>query len=100
MQHIELLEPINSFLRCGTPDKWVAEARKAENLPVLLLDHLMCELKAAQTAMWLIRKYAADKDGANSLLAWLEPYEKFVYRKEGDLDTLVKNLKFSTSFFC
>jgi len=97
VQHIELLEPIKSFLRCGTPDKWVAEARKAENLPVLLLDHLMCELKAAQTAMWLIRKYAADKDGANSLLAWLEPYEKFVYRKEGDLDTLVKNLKFSKS---
>ena len=97
MQHTELLEPIKSFLRCDTPDEWVAKAKKAENLPVLLSDHLICELKAAQTAMWLIRKYAVDKDSANNLLAWLEPYEKFVYRKEGDLDTLAKNLKFSKS---
>ncbi|EEN98327.1 tRNA-(ms[2]io[6]A)-hydroxylase [Vibrio cholerae 12129(1)] len=42
----QLLEPINHFLQCPTPDEWVEEARKPENLRVLLLDHLLCELKA------------------------------------------------------
>ena len=65
-------------------------------MPVLLLDHLMCELKAAQTAMWFIRKYAADKDGASSLLAWLEPMKSlFIEKKE--FGYIVKNLKFSKS---
>jgi len=93
----QLLEPVHGFLHCQTPDKWIEEAKKPENLPVILLDHLVCELKAAQTAMWLIRKYAVDKESGDNLLAWLEPYEKFVYRKEGDLETLAQNLKFSKS---
>ena len=93
----ELLEPVNAFLQCETPDEWIEEAKKPENLPVILLDHLICELKAAQTAMWLIRKYAVDKESGDNLLAWLEPYEKFVYRKEGNLGTLARNLKFNKS---
>jgi tRNA-(ms[2]io[6]A)-hydroxylase len=93
----ELLSPIMSFLRCETPQKWIDEAIKVENLPVLLTDHLICELKAAQTGMWLIRKYAVDKKSGEELLNWLQPYEKFIYRKEGDLETLKKNLKFSKS---
>lgn len=40
----ELLAPILSFLKCETPEAWVDEAKKPENLSVLLLDHLMCEL--------------------------------------------------------
>ena len=40
------------------------------------------ELKAAQTAMFLIRRYAVDKDKAAALLAWLKPYEDFVYRRD------------------
>jgi len=93
----ELLTPINSFLQCETPQAWIDEAIKDTNLPVLLTDHLICELKAAQTAMWLIRKYAVDKQSGAVLLEWLQPYEKFIYRKEGDLETLAQKLKFSKS---
>ncbi len=92
-----LLEPINKFLQCPTPQSWVEEAIKPENLAMLLRDHLVCELKAAQTAMWLIRKYAVDKTSGEALLNWLQPYEKFVYRKEGDLETLAQKLTFSRS---
>ncbi len=84
----QLLEPINHFLLCPTPDSWIAEARKPENLRILLLDHLLCELKAGQSAMFLIRKYAVDKDSEVSLLDWLKPYEDFAYRKIGDIGSL------------
>ncbi|WP_342807575.1 tRNA isopentenyl-2-thiomethyl-A-37 hydroxylase MiaE [Alteromonas sp. M12] len=80
----ELLSPINSFLRCETPKSWIDEAIKAENLPILLVDHANCELKAAQTAMLLLRRYAVDKESGDALLAWLKPFEDFVYRKVGD----------------
>jgi len=80
----ELLAPITAFLKCETPDEWVKEAIKPENLSVVLLDHLICELKAAQSAMFLIRKYAVDKESGVALLNWLQPFEKYIYRKEGD----------------
>lgn len=83
---ISLLEPIHQFLQCSTPDSWIDEAVKAENLPVLLIDHANCELKAAQTAMWLIRKYAATEQSSADLLEWLKPYEDYVYRKVGSGD--------------
>lgn len=78
----KLIEPINQFLQCPTPQSWIDEAIKPENLSELLIDHCNCELKAAQTAMLLIRKYAVDKDNAAELLAWLKPYEDFVYRRD------------------
>jgi tRNA-(ms[2]io[6]A)-hydroxylase len=78
----ELLTPINTFLNCQTPQSWIDEAIKPENLENLLIDHCNCELKAAQTAMFLIRKYAVDKENAAALLAWLKPYEDFVYRRD------------------
>lgn len=78
----QLLQPINNFLQCHTPQSWIDGAVKPENLPTLLIDHCNCELKAAQTAMLLIRKYAVDKDNAAELLAWLKPYEDFVYRRD------------------
>lgn len=87
----ELLEPINQFLHCATPDAWIQEAVKPERLPVILIDHLVCELKAAQSAMYLIRKYAVNKESGDALLAWLKPFEDFTYRKEGDWRTLVKH---------
>lgn len=90
MPYQQLLAPIYSFLHCQTPEKWVSEAKKPENLPVLLVDHLICELKAAQTAMWLVRKYAADKASSEVLLNWLQPYELFVYKKEGSLTQLAQ----------
>ncbi|ABG40136.1 tRNA-hydroxylase [Paraglaciecola sp. T6c] len=85
-----LLAPIKAFLKCDTPDEWVTAAVKKENLAVLLTDHLICELKAAQSAMFLIRRYAVDADSAKALLAWLKPYEDFAYRQIGDWQELEK----------
>ena len=64
MTYQSLLAPILSFLHCETPDAWIDAARRPENLQLLLTDHLVCELKAAQTGMWLIRRYVADKETA------------------------------------
>jgi tRNA-(ms[2]io[6]A)-hydroxylase len=90
--YTDLLAPIKSFLQCETPDTWVEEAVKPENFSMLLLDHLICELKASQSAMFLIRKYSLDKDGGDALLAWLKPFEQFIYKREGDwLDLPSKN---------
>ncbi len=50
----------------------------------------MCELKAAQSAMLLIRKYAVDKESGDALLAWLKPFEDFAYRKQGDWRDLAR----------
>ena len=87
-EFVNLLKPIHSFLNCKTPDSWIEKASKPESLEVLLIDHMICELKAAQTAMWLIRKYAVDKESGDALLAWLKPYEDFIYRREGNLSEL------------
>jgi len=84
MNYADLLAPIHQFLHCRTPQAWIDEARKAENLPLLLTDHMVCELKAAQTATWLIRKYVADKPSGEAILAWLQPYEAFVHREDHD----------------
>ena len=83
---MKLLNPITTFLQCPTPQSWVDEAIKPENLPTLLVDHANCELKAAQTAMLLLRRYAVDQQSSDALLAWLKPYEDFVYRKVGNGD--------------
>lgn len=80
----ELLAPIHQFLHCPTPQAWVDEALKPENRQILLQDHCTCELKAAQSAALLIRKYAIDKPSGQVLLSWLKPYEDYVYRKIGD----------------
>mgnify|MGYP001403503976 CR=1 FL=1 len=93
----ELLAPIHSFLQCETPDPWVEKAAEKENLAVVLTDHLICELKAAQSAMFLIRRYAVDKESGDTLLAWLKPFEDFAYRKEGDWQSLLKHNKLSKS---
>lgn len=86
MNHAALTEPLLQFLHCRTPQAWIDEAAKPENLPLLLTDHLTCELKAAQTAAWLIRKYVADTPGAETLMRWLTPYENFIYREHPDSD--------------
>ncbi|MEZ8142270.1 tRNA hydroxylase [Enterovibrio norvegicus FF-33] len=81
----KLLEPIRGFLHCETPQAWIDEAIKPENETILLRDHANCELKASQTAMWLIRKYAIDESSGALLLEWAKPYEDFVYlcKKDG-----------------
>jgi len=88
----QLLEPIHNFLLCKTPTEWVDKAVEKENLPVILIDHLICELKAAQSAMFLIRKYAVDKESGDELLAWLKPFETLIYKREGNWrDLAAKN---------
>lgn len=90
MSTTKLLAPILSFLKCETPQGWIDEAVKKENLSILLIDHLVCELKAAQSAMFMIRRYAVDSESAKALLEWLAPYEKFTYRHEGKWQDLAK----------
>jgi tRNA-(ms[2]io[6]A)-hydroxylase len=83
-----LLAPIEQFLHCATPDAWIEKAKQPENLNGLLIDHMICELKAAQTAMFLIRRYAVDKETGKALLAWLQPYQDYVFRQQGGLQQL------------
>lgn len=90
-----LLSPVNHFLQCSTPEAWIEQARKPENLPLLLTDHLICELKAAQTAMFLIRKYVADKESSETLLALLRPYEVFAFAEGPEPDFLALHKGFS-----
>ncbi|MDP4945388.1 tRNA isopentenyl-2-thiomethyl-A-37 hydroxylase MiaE [Alishewanella sp. SMS8] len=83
-----LLAPIQQFLHCSTPQSWINEAMQPARLPMLLTDHLICELKAAQSAMYLIRRYAVDEQSAEALLQWLKPYEDFTYRQQGTWQAL------------
>ncbi len=87
-QYQQLLTPINQFLHCPTPDAWIKKASQPDSLATVLIDHLLCELKAGQSAMFLIRKYAVDKSSAHNLLDWFKPYEDFAYRGIGSLATL------------
>ncbi|MDF2178062.1 tRNA isopentenyl-2-thiomethyl-A-37 hydroxylase MiaE [Aliiglaciecola sp. CAU 1673] len=90
-----LLEPINAFLHCKSPQQWIDTAIQPQNLSVLLTDHLICELKAAQSAMFLIRKYAVDEESGAALLKWLKPYEDFAYRQVGEWRELADHEKLS-----
>lgn len=81
----QLLAPIDAFLKCATPDSWIQEAIKPENLATLLIDHCNCELKAAQTGMFFVRKYALDQESGQQMLDWAKPYEQFVYGKDRDI---------------
>jgi len=84
----ELLAPINTFLKCTTPDSWVDEAKKEENLSILLRDHLICELKAAQSALFLLKRYALTPEGVEQLTDLMKPYEQFAYKRIGNTETL------------
>ena len=87
----QLLAPIKAFLHTETPQAWIDQAKLVENQSALLIDHMICELKAAQTAMLLIRRYAVDKESGDALMAWLTPYNDYVYRKQGDWRALANN---------
>lgn len=77
----DLLSPIHSFLLKPTPDAWIEEAKKKENLPIILRDHMLCELKAAQSA--------------KVLNAWIKPYEDFAYLYRGSFEELRGKSQFS-----
>lgn len=97
MNIVETLQPIYEFLQCKTPESWLDEAKKPERLAILLQDHLVCELKAAQTAMYLLRRYACDQDSSAALPHWLKPFEDFAYRFNGDLASLKQAEKLNKS---
>lgn len=97
MDYPQILSPILAFLHCPTPQAWIDEARKPENLPLLLTDHMVCELKAAQNAMLLVRRYVADKDGADELLECLKPYEDFTYRRGPEPDFVALHKRINKS---
>ncbi|WP_077338111.1 tRNA isopentenyl-2-thiomethyl-A-37 hydroxylase MiaE [Pseudocolwellia agarivorans] len=97
MIYSDLLLPIKRFLNVETSKSWVDEAIKPENLNILLIDHLICELKAAQSAMFLIRKYAVDKKSGDILLEWLRPFEQYIYKREGDWRDLAAKNKLTKS---
>ena len=46
---------LKQFLKCETPESWIAEALRQQD--VLLIDHANCEKKAAATAMNLMYRY-------------------------------------------
>lgn len=56
----DIAGPIVAFLDVPTPAAWVEAAR--ERLPLLLLDHANCELKAASTALAFIYRYPERTD--------------------------------------
>ncbi|WP_394127821.1 tRNA isopentenyl-2-thiomethyl-A-37 hydroxylase MiaE [Vibrio hepatarius] len=84
----QLLAPIHNFLKCSTPDSWIEEARKPENLSVILRDHLLCELKASQSAVFLLKRYVLTEEGKEQITQLVEPYEHFAYKGIGSLETL------------
>ncbi|MCK6261990.1 tRNA isopentenyl-2-thiomethyl-A-37 hydroxylase MiaE [Vibrio sp. ZSDE26] len=88
MDNKALLEPILKFLHCPTPTSWIEQAKQPESIEVILIDHLLCELKAGQSAMYLLRKYAVNKASADLLLEWFKPFEEFAYKKRGSLESL------------
>ena len=55
-----LMQAINDFLLCQTPDSWVAKAVQEQE--ILLVDHANCEKKAASTAMNLMYRYIDNFD--------------------------------------
>ena len=61
---MSMIAPILGFLKCRTPDRWVSRA--VADIPTLLQDHASLELKAAQQAQSLIRRYAG-RSGLNGM---------------------------------
>jgi tRNA-(ms[2]io[6]A)-hydroxylase len=64
---MSVLEEIQAFLPCPTPDQWVETALKTENQAVLLIDHANCEKKAASTALNLIYRYVNNFELLNKM---------------------------------
>lgn len=60
-----MLPEIDQFLACSTPAAWVEAALERQD--VMLLDHKVCEMKAAATAMQLIGKYSGRLDLVNKM---------------------------------
>ncbi|MFT7300678.1 MAG: tRNA-(ms[2]io[6]A)-hydroxylase [Porticoccus sp.] len=62
---VSLLEEIEGFLPCKTPETWIEVA--LQNQDILLIDHANCEKKAASTAINLIYRYVDDFELLNKM---------------------------------
>lgn len=60
-----VLEEIEAFLPCKTPNRWLENA--LDNPELLLIDHANCEKKAASTALNLIYRYVDNFDLLNKM---------------------------------
>ncbi len=64
MKRETLVAPVLEFLRCRTPEAWIDAARG--DLQTLLVDHASLELRAAEQAQKLLRRYGTS-GGSGSL---------------------------------
>lgn len=60
-----VLQEIENFLPCKTPDLWIENA--LANPELLLIDHANCEKKAASTALNLMYRYVGNFDLLNKM---------------------------------
>lgn len=86
----EQLNAINRFLHCETPTTWIEYAAQPAQLTTLLIDHCNCELKAAQSAIYLLRHYVLTAAQGQQLLTWVKPYEQLVYWQDRDVAQFVE----------
>ncbi len=61
------------FLACPTPQAWIDEAAKQENMSILLADHANLEHNAAQTALTTMRRYRHGMPGTANNCGSLTP---------------------------
>lgn len=52
-----LLQPVQAFLGCVTPEAWLQAASQPQHLALIIQDHANCEKKAASTAINLMFRY-------------------------------------------
>ncbi len=69
------IDHIEAFLACSTPQAWVDEAVKPQNLQILLVDHANAELKAAQSGQALIWKYASPGKNVRDRASHIDTHE-------------------------
>lgn len=62
---LAVLDDIQAFLPCTTPDQWLENALDHQSL--MLIDHANCEKKAASTALNLIYRYTDNFDLLNKM---------------------------------
>lgn len=59
------IDPILNFLRCRTPQAWIDRA--LQEMELVLIDHTMNEMKAAQSAMTLMSRNPTKTDLLNKM---------------------------------
>lgn len=86
MDYPQILAPVLTFLQCPTPPAWIDHARDPANLPLLLTDHMVCELKAAQTALRWCANTSPMKAVPTRCSTGSGPYEAFTFREGPEPD--------------